>query len=221
MNKKGPSAELKSVGIDHHYFLFTLPVSLSGEEPSPLLLTGEAGKFTRDGCKVGLYNPGERESALMHYRAFAKMEGSVIDVDGRLYAFKKLENSDEEVTVIHEGSPDIFHLNNYSVTRFASKVGWFDDELISLLSSLMNITNKMGSKLSEIYSSVAGEGDGEKALDEAALKRIYLKKKMDDFGREAWEHMTGVVVPEIVRMVRSGQIDVMDAAIRLSKGIPL
>jgi hypothetical protein len=65
MKNNGPSASLKTVGISHFYLLSTLPVSLEGEDPLPLLLTDKAGVFTRDGKRAGLYSPDEREAALL------------------------------------------------------------------------------------------------------------------------------------------------------------
>lgn len=215
MNNNGPSASLNTVGVSHFYLLSTLPVSLEGEEALPLLLTDRAGVFTRDGKRAGLYNPQEREAALMHHRSFMKRENAIISVDGVTYTFKKTETDGEDVKQIHNGSTEIFLMNNYSVTRFAAMSPWSDGELISALSSLRGISERMRARLTDLYQKAGVDGQTLSASD---LEREKIQRKMDEFMKETWMYMTGLVVPEIVDGIRTGRIDAMDAVTKLTKG---
>ena len=218
MKNNGPSTSLKTVGISHFYLLSTLPVSLEGEDPLPLLLTDKAGVFTRDGKRAGLYSPDEREAALLHHRSFMKRENAIISVDDVTYTFMKTESDGSDIRQIHTGTTEIFLMNNYSVTRFAVMNPWNDGELISALSTLRGISERMRARLTDLYQKAAAEGQG---LSEEDLEREKIQRKTDEFMKDTWMYMTGVVVPEIVEGIRSGRIDAMAAVTKLTKGEPL
>ena len=215
MKNNGPSASLKTVGVSHFYLLSTLPVSLEGEDSLPLLLTEKAGVFTRDGKKAGLYSPDEREAALMHHRAFMKRENAIISVDDVTYTFMKAESDGVDIRQIHTGTTEIFLMNNYSVTRFAALNPWNDGELISALSILRGISERMRARLTDLYQKAAADGQN---LSESDLEREKIQRKTDEFMKDAWMYMTGVVVPEIVEGIRSGRIDAMEAVNKLTRG---
>ena len=215
MKNNGPSASLKTVGVSHFYLLSTLPVSLEGEDSLPLLLTEKAGVFTRDGKKAGLYSPDEREAALMHHRAFMKRENAIISVDDVTYTFMKAESDGVDIRQIHTGTTEIFLMNNYSVTRFAALNPWNDGELISALSILRGISERMRARLTDLYQKAAADGQN---LSESDLVREKIQRKTDEFMKDTWMYMTGVVVPEIVEGIRSGRIDAMEAVNKLTRG---
>lgn len=218
MKNNGPSASLKTVGISHFYLLSTLPVSLEGEDPLPLLLTDKAGVFTRDGKRAGLYSTDEREAALLHHRSFMKRENAIVSVDDVTYTFMKTESDGSDIRQIHTGTTEIFLMNNYSVTRFAVMNPWNDGELISALSTLRGISERMRARLTDLYQKAAAEGQG---LSEQDLEREKIQRKTDEFMKDTWMYMIGVVVPEIVEGIRSGRIDAMVAVTKLTKGEPL
>lgn len=216
MNNAGPSAALQTVGITHLYVLCTLPVSLDGEDKMPLLLTDKAGVFTRDGSKVGIYSPEEREAALLHHRSFMKRENAVITVDGQDYTFKKSETDREDLKQIHDGSLEIFLMNNYSLSRFAALNEWNDGELIASIFTLYGVAERIQAKLSDIYQKSAATG--EEVISPAVLQREKINVKTKDFVMEVWMYITGVVVPEIVKDIQDGRIDVLAAVDKLTKG---
>lgn len=182
----------------------------------PLLLTDKAGVFTRDGSKVGIYSPEEREAALLHHRSFMKRENAVITVDGQDYTFKKSETDREDLKQIHDGSLEIFLMNNYSLSRFAVFNEWNDGELIAAVFSLHGVAERMRAKLSDTYQKFAATG--EQTISPAVLQREKINVKITDFVKESWMYITGVVVPEIVKDVQNGRIDVLAAVDKLSKG---
>jgi hypothetical protein len=144
-----------------------------------------------------------------------KRENAIISVDDVTYTFMKTESDGSDIRQIHTGTTEIFLMNNYSVTRFAVMNPWNDGELISALSTLRGISERMRARLTDLYQKSAAEDQG---LSEQDLGREKIQRKTDEFMKDTWMYMTGVVVPEIVEGIRSGRIDAMAAVTKLTKG---
>lgn len=204
MQKQGPGAEEKLLGVDHHYVLSTPPVSIGLEDPLPLILTDKAGHFTRDGKKAGFYSSSERGESLRHHRAFAKNKDALIDIDGVAYGFPG-STPREGVKVLTVNADDILLLANHSVTRYVDKLGWGEESLMFALSNLSAASKKIDEGLHAVFNAESKED----LATAESITRISLKKEIDEFSQKAWMHFTGKTVPEVVKWIKDGRIDLL------------